>query len=138
MQQRIISYIILVSLFGCMAKPTQPPLTLDESNYFKKLSQECNCKVDREIDPRSEKEKINSTDKRAYLISFDSLSIQYLDNNLDSLKASSFLIAKKLKNEILTNDFHYHFDQITVFYSSPIDKVNSKIESFTFDVSELR
>lgn len=137
MQIRIIYYIILASLFGCMAKPTQPPLTLNESNYFKQLSQECNCKVDREIDPRPEREKINSTDKREYVIIFDSLSVQFLNKNVDSLKTSSLIIAKKLRNEVLTNDFKYHYDQISVLYFAPIDKVNSKIESFTFDISEL-
>jgi hypothetical protein len=83
-----------------MAKPTQPPLTLNESIYFKQLSQECSCKVDREIDPRPDESKSYPPEKSYYTIIFDDISIQYLDKNTDSLRASSLRIAKKLENEI--------------------------------------
>lgn len=120
-----------------MAKPKQPPLTEKETEYFSTLSKECNCSVTRELDVRNESERINSNDKGFYVISFDSLTLRPF-NNVDSLKSSSFIIAKKLHNRILNTDFKYTYDHITVFYSSRIDKVNSKIESFTFKLSELK
>jgi hypothetical protein len=133
----IIPLIGFLLMFGCMAKPKQPPLTEREAEYFSLLSRECNCPVTRELDVRNESERINANDKGFYVISFDSLNLVSF-NNIDSLKYLSFTIAKKLHNTILNKDFKYSYDHITVFYSSPIDKVNSKIESFTFNLAELK
>ncbi|UXE68810.1 MAG: hypothetical protein KA713_09645 [Chryseotalea sp. WA131a] len=124
-------------LFGCMAKPKQPPLTEREAEFFLLLSKECNCSVTRELDVRNESERINANDKGFYVISFDSLTLVPF-NNIDSLKTSSFTIAKKLHNTVLNKDFKFTYDHITVFYSSPIDKVNSKIESFTYSLSDIK
>jgi hypothetical protein len=136
-ETKFISIMVFLLLFGCMAKPKQPPLTDREAEYFSLLSKECNCAVKRELDVRNEFERINLNDKGFYVISFDSLTLVSF-NNIDSLKSSSFTIAKKLHSTILNSDFAYTYNHITVFYSSPIDKVNSKIESFTFKVTELK
>lgn len=128
----------MVSLYGCMAKPAQPPLTLNESIYFKQLSKECSCKVDREIDPRPDESKSYPPEKSYYTIIFDDISIQYLDKNIDSLRASSLRIAKTLENEILTNDFKYNYDSISVIYDAHISDFTSRSESFTFGKSQLK
>jgi hypothetical protein len=134
---KFIPLIGFLLLYGCMAKPKQPPLTEREAEYFALLSKSCNCVVSREVDVKKDNQRINEKDKGYYTLTFDSLTIVPF-NNIDSLKALSLPIAKRLYNSVLNEDFKYKFDHINIFYSSQIDKVNYMIKSFTFKVSDLK
>ena len=133
-----LKYIFIgLLIFGCTAKPKQPPLSAKETEYFSQLSKQCNCIVSREFDPRKPFQRPNLEEKTNYTISFDSISVSKI-NNYDSLEKVSYSIATKLHKEILGLEFDYSYDEIVIFYSARIDAINYKIESFTYKTDSLR
>jgi len=135
MRNRIIT-MFLVIVLGCMKLPEQPPLTSYEEAYFKELTQECKCKVEREIDPSIHKNNVGSKNLGYYLIELGGISCKSLENK-DSLKKVGDGIAKKLHYSVLGDNFNYPYKEITVSYYCRIDTINYRSQYFDYTIEEL-
>lgn len=133
-----IIYIIIVCclLSNCMAKPKQPPLTPNETIYFKQLSKKIKSdNIYREIDPKvikRDKSKVY-THSLYYAISIYTSCSILEDSSKLSLSAES--IAKELISKVFSHEDRYS-DIYISFNCHPIKRYTKSI-SYEFKVAEL-
>lgn len=135
MNKFIFYMLISISLLfnGC-GKPEQPPLSINEKQFFEDLKKKYSCSVDREIEPAllyviSKKEVGN------YFLELNGLPCDIIKKE-DSLKTASFDIAKKLYNQILEKDMR--FNEITINFECSIAPNQSRSKSFDYRPSQLK
>ncbi|HEY1030249.1 MAG TPA: hypothetical protein VGD89_00630 [Flavipsychrobacter sp.] len=118
--------IVLMMLFCGCALPKQPPLNANEKLFIGQLQESCQCEIIREVDPYIEKD---SEREGGYLLLMKKLPCSVIDNR-DELRSKSDAITKKLLAEVLTADFKYKFDVITIAYGCDS---NNYTNSYSYD-----
>jgi hypothetical protein len=108
----IISRLNLLVVFFLSSCYTvkQPPLTELEKGYFNELSEECKCKVEREVDPGL---LSKSRNMGGYLIKFSYSNCDVLKDTI-LWKVNSYEIARRLYRDILHADSEYN--KITIVH----------------------
>lgn len=101
---------------SCMAKPTSQKFTRNETNFFNSLQEKCQCIINREIDIRPLKQRLDTCHYGAYALVIDSIPCNIIKQNKDSLKTVSDSIALKLHNDVLKTDFPYHYESILIMF----------------------
>jgi hypothetical protein len=91
-------FIIFLLLSACMAKPQQPPLSGKETLLLKKIAQDCNCKVSREVSAQPGLVCKPVDLHHSYFIKLDYNGLKQSYDH-DSLK----LVSKDIVQKLLTN-----------------------------------
>lgn len=130
MIKNIVIFVLVVMIFGGCKLPKQPAITSKEQSFFKKIENQYQCKVTREISPDYLRKL---TPNASYLLQLDNLSCELLDSaNLES-KAQN--IAADLFNNSLEKDSLYN--SITIVFSCNTGKDQIKTKSFDYKTSSL-
>ena len=130
-------YLWVFALITACALPKQPDLTDREIQYFKKLEDQCHCKVIREVNIYvTKKNRKYPYNKGYYLIAFKGLSCSVLTSK-DSLSKVALSVARKLHNEVIGQNFQYLHEEINVVFECYpyADAVNSV--DFDFKPTDL-
>ncbi|MDJ1467636.1 hypothetical protein QNI16_05195 [Cytophagaceae bacterium YF14B1] len=132
-------YVVItltVFLIGCMAKPEQPPLTELEKAYFDRVGRKCNCLIEREVNPEIYKKSDTLRKRGWYVFVLDSISCEAVEKK-DSLEKTANTISRQLHRKILTKDFVYDYDHISIVFSCRSGVNSRNNAAFTYTLEDL-
>ncbi|MDJ1467059.1 hypothetical protein QNI19_31190 [Cytophagaceae bacterium DM2B3-1] len=138
MISRLAFVAIVVFFVGCMARPEQPPLTMPEKAFIDILERQCNCRTEREVNPKIRKGNKSSneifSEKGYYILVLDSVSCRAITEK-DSLKKIANNLANQLHRKILTKDFPYDYNRIAIIFSCipGVDQRNNALFEYTLE-----
>ena len=132
--KKILIYCFVVLFVSCMAKPKQPPLSLNETILFTEIrkSIEINS-ISREIDLFTSNlgEEMGLEDDKHYALKMDIPCENLKDKKKLEEQADS--IVKELRRYVLTKDFKYECHTIYVtFCCTPCERME-RCEMFDYE-----